>query len=133
MILPNFIEGVGNEVVICALSLGVVLICVGLRLYYHGIHVHPRTSNTQNQSMNSNSDEVGSAEQVDSIESTTVYNTGVLDADYMESLRNANYHLDTGRLVAISRVPTCPGVSSYLLVIFRLIGERRWKSICEND
>ena len=104
MILPNFIEGVGNEVLICALSLGAVLICVGLRLYYHGIHVLPRTPNTRSQSMNSNSDEAGNVEQVDSNESFNAYHAGVLDTDYMESLRDGNHCMDTGRLCVFAQL-----------------------------
>ncbi|KAH9282726.1 Transmembrane and ubiquitin-like domain-containing protein 2 [Echinococcus granulosus] len=95
MILPEFIEGIGNEVLICALSLGGILLCVGFRLYSHGFRILSPTSNTHNQSMNSNSDVVESTENADSDEGAVAYHTGVLDTDYMESLRDINHHLDT--------------------------------------
>lgn len=96
MILPEFIEGVGNEVLMCALSLGGILLCVGFRLYNHGFRILPSTSNANNQSMNSNSDAVENTEHADSDEAAVAYRTGVLDTDYMESLRDINHHLDTG-------------------------------------
>ncbi|VDM21743.1 unnamed protein product [Hydatigera taeniaeformis] len=98
MILPEFIEGVGNEVLICALSLGGILLCVGFRLYSHGFRVLPSPSNAHSQSMNSNSHNVESTEHADSDEVAVAYHTGVLDTDYMESLRDVNHHHETDSL-----------------------------------
>ncbi|VDK37498.1 unnamed protein product [Taenia asiatica] len=95
MILPEFIEGVGNEVLICALSLGGILLCVGFRLYNHGFRILPSTSRANTQSMNSNSDAAENTEHADSDEVAVAYHTGVLDTDYMESLRDINHHMDT--------------------------------------
>ncbi|KAL5104467.1 Transmembrane and ubiquitin-like domain-containing protein 1 [Taenia crassiceps] len=45
--------------------------------------------------MNSNSDATENTEQSDSDEVAVAYHTGVLDTDYMESLRDINHHADT--------------------------------------
>ncbi|KAM7537577.1 hypothetical protein Aperf_G00000078571 [Anoplocephala perfoliata] len=95
MILPDFIEGVGNEVLICALSLGGILLVVGMRLYNRGIRIIPSTSHTQPRSTNSNSDSTEAADSTAPNENAEVYHTGVLDTEYMESLRDVNHHPDT--------------------------------------
>lgn len=98
MILPEFIEGVGNEVLICALSLGGILFVVGMRLYNRGIRMIPFTPHAHLQSANSNSDSTGAAGSTSPNENAEVYHTGVLDTEYMESLRDVNCHLDTSKL-----------------------------------
>ncbi|VUZ51588.1 unnamed protein product [Hymenolepis diminuta] len=94
MLLPEFIEGVGNEVLFCALTLGGILFCVGVRLYNNGIRMTHSQPRVQSQSANSNSDSTETAESTSTNENVDDYHTGVLDTEYMESLRDPNYSPD---------------------------------------
>nr|CDS29210.1 Transmembrane and ubiquitin [Hymenolepis microstoma] len=97
MLLPEFIEGVGNEVLVCALTLGGILFCIGARLYNNGIRMARSQTQIQSQSTNSNSTLTETADATSPNENVDDYHIGVLDTEYMELLRDPNYNLDSGK------------------------------------
>lgn len=99
MLLPNFIEGVGNEVLISALTLGGILFCVGIRLYNNGIRIVRTQATTPTQSTNSNTESQETAVSEDSNENIDDYQAGVLDSEYMESLRGSDQNTDNSNLL----------------------------------
>ncbi len=99
MLFPELIEGIGNEVLVCALSLGGIIFCVALRLYNHGIYSGMIHGSVEANSMNSNSAATEQEPvQLDTNEDVSAYQTGVLDTAVMESMRDSERHLESGTI-----------------------------------